>query len=292
MTPRRSASNASSFWPSFAGTTGCLRLAALVAMLAMPPARSQAQVQTSVLSKVGSQQRLDAMVPLDATFRDERGAPICLGDSFDGRPVVLVLAYYRCPQLCNEVLNGLVDSLRETGLELGRDFRVVTVSFDPREGPELAARKKAGYLKRYGHAATDPNWRFLTGDEGAIHELAEAAGFRYVRDPESEQFAHGSQIVVLTPRGRISRYFFGIQYPPRDLRLALVEASAGKIGTPVDQLLLLCYHFDPATGRYSARAMAWVRAAGVLTLVVLGSFIGRGWYRDWSSGRRRAAATR
>jgi protein SCO1/2 len=244
----------------------------------------------NVLKDVGIDQRLDAQVPLDLLFRDENGAPVHLRDYFDSRPVILVLAYYRCPMLCTQVLSGLVKSMREINLELSKDYRVLTVSFDPREGPDLAARKKVTYFESYARASDTDGWHFLTGDQDAIAELTNAVGFRYLFDPALDQFAHGSAIMILTPHGHISHYFMGIEFPTRDVRLALVEASQGRIGTPVDRLLLLCYHFDPATGRYSASAISFVRIVSAATLLLVGVPIARAWYREWNRGRATSAA--
>jgi protein SCO1 len=240
----------------------------------------------NIFDRVGIDQRLDEQVPPELSFRDETGATVRLGDYFHSeRPVILVLAYYRCPMLCTEVLNGLVDSLKAINFEMGRQYQVVTVSFDPKDSPEIAAQKKATYAGSYGRSGVEQGWHFLTGEQEEIKQLAEAVGFRYVYDPATDQYAHASGIMVLTPQGKLSRYFFGIEYPARDLRLALVESSAGKVGSPVDQLLLLCYHYDPATGRYTASAMFMVRCGGVVTVLALFFFIGRAFYRDWKKSR-------
>jgi protein SCO1/2 len=252
-----------------------------VAVLAAPP---------NVLRDVGIDQRLDAQLPLDLSFRDENGVAVHFRDYFDSRPVILVLAYYRCPMLCTQVLNGLVKSMREMDLELGKDYRVLTVSFDSREGPNLAARKKTTYSENYARAGATDGWHFLTSDQDEIAQLTNAVGFRYAFDSESDQFAHGSAIMILTPQGRISHYFMGIDFPSREVRLALVEASQGRIGTPVDRLLLLCYHFDPTTGRYSTSAIAFVRIVSAAMLLLAGLPIGRAWYREWMRSRATAAA--
>ena len=266
-----------------------LCVAVLVPSLALAQAGNDPPL--NIFDLVGIDQHLDEQVPPDLAFHDETGATVHLGDYFNSqRPVILVLAYYRCPMLCTEVLNGLVDSLQKINLDMGRQYRVVTVSFDPKDSPELAAQKKATYAKSYDRAGTENGWHFLTGDQEAIQQLARAVGFRYVYDAATDQYAHSSGIMVLTPQGKLSRYFFGIEYPARDLRLALVESSAGKIGTPVDQLLLLCYHYDPATGKYTASAMRLVRLCGVVTMLALFLFIGRGWYRDWKTSRKQMAA--
>ncbi len=249
---------------------------------AQPYKDRQTAIAASVLPPglrdVGLDQKLNAQVPLDLTFRDEAGRELPLSSYFGTRPVILALVYYQCPMLCTQILNGLVISLRGMSLESGRDFEVVSVSIDPTEAPELAARKKAEYLRRY--AKSPLGWHFLTGAEPQIKELARAAGFRYAYDPKTKQFAHASAIMVLTPTGKLSRYFYGIEYPPRDLRLGLVEASANKIGTPVDQLLLYCYHYDPGTGKYSAIVMNIVRLAGALTLLIFVPILVWLWRRD------------
>jgi protein SCO1/2 len=233
-----------------------------------------------VLRDVGFDQRLNGQVPLDLEFRDEDGRTVRLADYFDGKPVVLVLAYYRCPMLCTQVLNGLVQSMLDMPLSAGRDFNVLTVSFDPREQPELAAAKKHTYLPRYGRPGAEHGWHFLTGDEGPIKALTEAVGFRYTYDPRHDVFAHASGILVLTPAGRISRYFLDVKYSPRDLRLGLVEASQGRVGSLWDKALLYCFHYDPREGKYGPAVMNFVRAGGVLTLLALAVFAGVLWRRE------------
>jgi protein SCO1/2 len=226
-----------------------------------------------VLRDVGFDQRLDAQVPLDLVFRDEAGRDVTLGEYFNGKPVILVLAYYRCPMLCTEVLNGLVRALLDIKFDIGKEFDVLTVSFDPREGPELAAAKKKTYLERYGRPGAEAGWHFLTGQQEPITRLTEAVGFRYTYDPRNDQFAHASGIMVLTPTGKISRYFYDINYSPRDLRLGLVEASENKIGSPVDHVLLFCFHYDPVEGRYGPVIMNFVRLGGVLTMLAIGTLV-------------------
>ena len=196
-----------------------------------------------------------------------------LGDFFGERPVILTLVYYRCPLLCNQVLNGLLKSSQGIPLVIGQDYDVVTVSFDERESPELAAEKKAGYVAKYRRAGAASGWHFLTGRKASIAALTAAVGFSYRYDEASDQFAHASGILVLTPGGRISRYFYGIDYLPRDLRLGLVESAAGRIGSPVDRILLLCYHYDPLTGRYGLAIARLLRFGGLATLAALGSFL-------------------
>jgi protein SCO1/2 len=234
----------------------------------MPTGKSDA-----VLKQVGIDQRLNNQIPLDLAFRDESGREVRLGDYFkNGKPVVLTLVYYECPMLCNQVLNGVVGTLEAMTFTPGKEFEMVTVSFDPREGPELAAKKKETYLKRYRREGAGAGWHFLTGDKDSIDRLANSVGFRYVWDEQSNQFAHASAIMVATPQGRLSHYFYGIDYSPKDLRLALVESSEGRIGSPVDTLILYCYHYDPATGRF-APVMAVLRAAGVLTVFGLAALL-------------------
>jgi protein SCO1/2 len=227
----------------------------------------------ALLRDVGIEQQQGAPLPLDALFRDESGREVRLGEYFADKPVVLALVQYRCPMLCTLVLNGFLKSSQGMPLEIGRDYQVVTVSFDPREGPELAAEKKKHYVRSYRREGAAEGWHFLTGDQHAIDRLTQAVGFRYHYDPQSDQFAHASGIVVATPGGRLARYFYGIEYSPNDLRLGLVESSAGRIGSPVDQVLLLCYHYDPLTGKYGLAISGALRLAGSLTVLVLGGFL-------------------
>jgi protein SCO1/2 len=245
----------------------CCSPPAAVAQYAQPPVGPvPTGKSTEILKKVGIEQKLGSQIPLDLKFKDEYGQDVKLGDYFQGgKPVVLTLVYYECPMLCNQTLNGLVGALEAVTFSPGKDFQVVTVSFDPREGPELAAKKKETYLKRFGREGAANGWHFLTGDKDSIDRLAQATGFQYQWDDESKQFAHASAIMVATPEGKLSHYFYGIEYSPKDLRLALVESSEGKIGSPVDALILYCYHYDPATGKF-APVMAVLRGAGVLTV--------------------------
>jgi len=226
-----------------------------------------------VLRDIGIDQRLNEQVPLDLVFRDETGKLVRLGDYFGEKPVILSLVYYECPMLCTLVLNGLLKSLRALSFDVGKEFNVVTVSFHPGEIPTLAAAKKAEYIQHYSRAGAAEGWHFLTGEAGSIKRLAQAVGFRYIYDAKQNQFAHASGIMVLTPQGRLSHYFYGIEYSPRDLRLSLVEASANKIGSPVDQLLLYCYHYDPTTGKYGVIIMNVIRLAGLGTVLALGAFM-------------------
>jgi protein SCO1/2 len=198
---------------------------------------------------------------------------VTLGSLFGHRPVVLALVYYECPMLCTEVLNGLVSALQTISFNAGNEFDIVVVSFDPGETPALAAQKKALYVKRYGRPGAETGMHFLTGREDAIHALTSAVGFKYQYDPSTDQFAHTAVLTVLTPAGRVSRYLYGIEYQPRNLRLALVEAADGKIGTPVDKALLYCYHYDPETGKYGLAIMNLVRLGGIMTVAAAVSFI-------------------
>lgn len=232
-----------------------------------------ADSRPAVLRDVGFDQRLNEQVPLDVVFRDEGGRSVQLGQYLGTKPVILLLAYYRCRRLCPLALEGLVSSLRALSFDIGNQFIVVTVSFDPRDTPALAATKKATYIQRYGRPGAAEGWHFLTGEETSIERLARAVGFRYAYDAEKDQYAHATGIMVLTPQGKIARYFYGIEYSARDLRLGLVEASANKIGSPVDQVLLFCYQYDPATGRYQVIIMNVLRLAGAGTALALGGFI-------------------
>jgi protein SCO1 len=234
----------------------------------------------AILDDVGVDQRLDEPVPLDLVFRDEAGRSAPLTRFFGSRPIVLALVYYECPMLCSQVLTGLSSALRVLAFDIGNEFEVVTVSIDPRETPEVAAARKRTFIERYGRDGAAEGWHFLTGDEAAIAELARAVGFRYRYDPRLDQYVHGAAIMVLTPAGRLARYFYGIEYSPRDLRLGLVEAATEKIGSRIDQFLLFCYHYDPATGRYSALTMNLIRMVGALTLLALGTFMFVSWRRD------------
>ena len=224
----------------------------------------------SLLEDIGLDQKLNESLPLSLKFKDEQGRDVTLGDYFGRRPVILVLAYYECPMLCTQVLNGLVSAIGVLNFSVGKEFEIVTVSFDPGETPELARVKKAAYIERYKRAGAEGGWHFLTGTQHSIIQLTRAVGFRYAYNAEVDQYAHPSGIIVATPDGRLSRYFYGIEYGPRDLRLALIEAADRKIGSPVDQLLLACFHYDPKSGKYSLAIMRLVQTAGVLTVVAIG----------------------
>jgi protein SCO1/2 len=264
--------------------------ALLVALLPVGPVRSQEGLPR-VLQGVGFDQRLNQQVPLDAVLRDETGSSIRLGNYFGTKPVILVFAYYKCPQLCTEVLNGLVRALLDVPFGIGQEFNVVTVSFDARETPALAAAKKKTYAGRYGRPGAGEGWHFLTGDEDSIRALTNAVGFHYVYDAKHDQFAHASGIMILTPQGKLARYFYDIRYSPLDIRLSLVEASANRIGSPVDQVLLYCFHYDPSEGKYGPVVMSFVRLGGATTVLTLGMFLGIMWHRERRKGKAAATAT-
>jgi protein SCO1 len=238
-----------------------------------PEPGTPASQMPGILKNVSFDQRLDEPLPLDTTLKDEDGRIVTLGEYFGHKPVVLAFAYYECPMLCTQVLNGLASTLTVLTESVSKDFEVVVLSFDPRETPALAAGKKKAYVDRYKRPGTESGWHFLTGDEASIRRVTDAAGFHYAWDDNTQQFAHASGIVVATPEGRLSRYFFGIEYAPRDLKFALIESSAGRIGSAIDKLVLYCYHYDPATGSYGFVAMNTVRAGGAVTLVALIGFI-------------------
>ena len=228
-----------------------------------------ANVLPPLLQNVGFEPQLNAQLPLDLAFRDETGRTIQFREYFGQKPVVLALVYYGCPMLCNQVEQGVVGTLRMLSFNPGRDYQVVFVSFDPRETPEMAAQKKETALYHFRRRETASGWHFLTGSKESIDALTKAANFRYTFDQKTNLFAHASGIMLLTPSGRISRYFYGVEYPSRDVRLGLVDASAGKIGTPIDHVLLFCYQYDPTSARYSASILKIIRLGGILTVLCL-----------------------
>ena len=258
--------------------------------MSVPAPGSPATEQIPMLREVGvDQAKLDSLVPLDAVFVDQDGREVRLGQYFGReRPVALVLAYYECPALCGQVISATAASMIPLEFDAGRDFDVLVVSFDPGETPQMARERREAFLTRYGRPDAGAGVHFLTGRQESIAALAEAVGFRYRYDAQVDQYAHPSVLTVLTPDGRVSRYLFGIEFAPRDLRLALVDASAGGIGTVVDQAILFCYLYDPATGRYGFAVMNAVRIAGVLTVAGLGAFIVMSLRRE----RRRASAAK
>ena len=232
-----------------------------------------ASVRPPYLENVGIEQHLNAQVPPDLAFVDDAGHPVKLGDYFGKKPLILNLVYYNCTMLCGEALAGLTGAMKMVKFDVGNEFDVVTVSFNPQETPEIAAAKKKDYVKRYGRPDAASGWHFLTGSAESINALTRAVGFQYQYDATRNQYAHATAIMVLTPQGRISRYFYGVDFPPKDLRMGLVEASQGKIGNPVDQVLLYCYHYDPATGKYGAVVSNMLRLGGGLTILLLGGLL-------------------
>ena len=241
--------------------------------LLVSPVFAQQSGPPPILREVSIAQRLNELIPPEIPFRDENGRTVRLGDYFGKKPIVLSLVYFECPALCTEVLNGELRTMKAITLDLGKDFEAITVSFEPRDRPELAQAKRDVYAGQYGRPGARESWHFLTGDQPSIDALTQAVGFHYAYDSSSRQYAHAAAIMILTPQGRIARYFYGVQYPGRDFRLGLVEASEGKIGTPTDHALLYCYQYDPATGKYGLIVMNVVRAAGALTVLVLGIFM-------------------
>jgi protein SCO1/2 len=235
---------------------------------------------------------LESQVDLDLEFTESTGERVRFGDLLDGRPTVLALVYYDCPMLCTLELNGLLKAMRAIDISAGDDYRVVTVSFDPREGPELAAQKKEQYVQQYVHAGfydrekLEQGWRFLVGDQEAIEKLAAAVGFRYRFDEAAGLYRHASGIVTLTPGGKVSRYQMGVEYSARDLKFALIDASENKIGSPIDAVMLYCFHYDPTTGKYGLVVMNALRVMGALTLLLLGGFIGLSLWRERHRTRR------
>jgi len=227
-------------------------------------------VRPDLLKNVGIDQKLNEQVPLDLMFHDENGKTVQLSQYFGQKPVILSLVYFNCPMLCTQVLNGMEASMKGLAMDAGNQFNALSVSIDPSDKPVMAAVKQQMYVGMYGRPNAAQGWHFLTGDEQQIKKLADAAGFRYAYDPDSKQFAHASAIMILTPDGKISKYLYGIQYSPRDMRLGLVEASAGKIGTPVDSILLFCYHYDPNTGKYGLLISRLIQAGGLLTVLAIG----------------------
>jgi protein SCO1/2 len=225
------------------------------------------------LKNVAIQQNLNQQIPPDLVFTDDLGRKVKLGDYFGQKPLILNFVYYGCPMLCGEELAGLESALRVLKFDLGKEFEVITISFDPKNTPEIAAKKKEQFLRRYNRPGAERGWHFLVGEPAAIDAVTKAAGFQYEYDAKTEQFAHSTAIMVLTPQGRIAQYYYGIEYPPNDLRLALVEASRNRIGNVVDELLLYCYHYDPEKGKYSATVLRVLRLMAVATLLCLGTLM-------------------
>jgi protein SCO1 len=232
------------------------------------------------LNGIGIEQKLNAQVPLDTVFRDETGASVPLRHFFGRKPVLLAPVYYTCPMLCSQILSGVVSGLRPLSLKPGRDFEIVAISFDPSDTPQSAAAKRNQYSRSYSSRAGTNGWHFLTGDQTSIAAVTEAIGFHYRWDPKNKMFVHASGVMLLTPEGRVARYLYGVDYEPKDLKLGLIEASHNRIGSPVDAVLLFCYHYDPTTGKYGAAVINLLRLAAALTLVLLGSAMFFLWRRD------------
>lgn len=258
----------------------------LIAIYLCALAAPAAAQRPKILSDVGIDQKLNAQVPPDLIFHDEMGRDIRLGDYFGKRPMVLALVYYKCPMLCTMVLNDLTKAMNSMKMTCGGQFDILTISFDPNETPTLAQEKKDQYIRAYRRPHAEEGWHFLTGPPASIDALTKTVGFRYAWDPKYQQYAHASGLIILTPEGRTARYFYGIDYAPSDLELSLAEASHGKETSVADQILLYCFHYDPATGRYSLMVTRLIQAGGVLTMLILGSYMFWAFRRD----RKRPAA--
>jgi protein SCO1/2 len=239
----------------------------------MDPLSPPANVRPPALKHVGIEQRLNQQIPPGLEFRDEAGNLVRLGQYFGRRPLILNFVYFHCPMLCNQVLNDLTGSLRAVGYTVGRDFDILTVSFDPQETPQMAVIKKKAILAAYGRPEAEKGWHFLTGSAASVAALTQAAGFQYQYNPKTDQYAHPTAIMLLTPAGKISQYFYGIDFAPRDLRLGLVQASNGQVGTLIDQALLYCYRYDPQTGKYSAIITRVLRISGAVWLALVSVFL-------------------
>jgi protein SCO1 len=246
-------------------------LASAQGMSAAP--RGTTQPPPDILKRVGIEQHLNEQLPLELKFRDEIGREVKLGDYFGKRPVVLSMVYYECPMLCGEVLNGEASVFSALKFDIGSEFDVVTVSFDPRETPDLARSKKRTFVNRYGRPGAQEGWHFLTGSQESVTSLTKAVGFNYAWDRDTQQFAHAAAIMVITPEGKIAQYFYGVEYSPKDVRFGLVQASQHKIGNVVDQILLYCYHYDPRTGKYGAIISRVMQIGGLVTVLILGGFL-------------------
>lgn len=247
------------------------------------PAESEPNGLPTALQTVGIDQKLGEQLPLDDQFKDKNGNNVRLGDYFKkGRPVILALVYYECPMLCNQVLNGLSGSLKGINFDAGKEFEIIAISFDPRENEkaDLAKNKKANYVERYGRAGAEDGWHFLTGTQDSIDSITKAVGFNYHWDEKTNQFAHAGGIMVITPEGKVSRYFFGIDYAPKDLKFALMESANDKVGSPVDKLLLYCYHYDPASGKYGLAILNVMRLGAIATMLGLGAMVFVFWRRN------------
>lgn len=280
--------------PSRVTTKSWVRQAAWSGLLLLPiVAASEGSLGNEVFDQVGFDQRPGSQVPGELVFQDASGKPLPIGELFTGRPLILVLAYHRCPNLCGLTIGGVVDALREMPLEVGEDFEVVVASIDPREGPGVAAAKRQEAVFRYGRGGPS-GWHFLTAEEPAIRALAEVVGFRYTYDPQLDQYAHAAGVVVLTGEGVVSRYLYGLRFPSQDLRLALTEAGNGTVGGLAEQVLLLCYQYDPETGTYGGLVMNLLRLTGVGSVLILGTVLGRSLWRERRGfrGRRQGSTSR
>jgi len=263
-----------------------------IGIIAGTAAVVQAQETKGVVSQVGFDQKLGVQLPLELRFQDESGRGVRLGDLFKRRPVILAPVYYRCPMLCNQLLSGLARSLKPVSLDAGKDFDVVAFSINPEETPVLAGPKKAAFLEHYDRPGTEAGWHFLTGDELSIAALARSIGFRYTYNPRTKLYAHAAGVVIVTPDGRIARYFYGIDFPPKDLQFELERARAGRVGNPIGRLLLLCYDYDAATGKYTLSILQGLRVLGTASAVALGGFLLVMFRRESSQRRARIATSK
>jgi protein SCO1/2 len=255
------------------GMTIRLALALVCGLAGVARAAAPNTATSEKFREVRIEQRLGHALPLDTVFTDETGRPVRMSDYFGQRPVLLMFAYYECPMLCNVAFHGLLETMRSLEFTPGKEFEVVIVGFDPREKPRLAAAKRLNFLRKYQRPGAERGIHYLTGEAEPIRRMTEAAGFQYFYDEKSGQYAHASGIMIATAEGKLARYFYGIDYPPKDVRLGLVEASKGEIGTPVDQILLLCFHYDPLTGKYGLAIITILRVAGVATVAAMVGFI-------------------
>jgi len=268
-TARRLLACAATLWVGL----GVVSLSAQRALPGSGPPGTPAMAPLPILKDVRIDQKLDELIPLDIPFTDEQGREVTLAQYFGQRPVVVALVYYECPMLCTQVLNGLFSSMEPVKIDAGREFELVVVSFDPGETPAMALAKKAGYVKHYQRPTAEAGIHFLTGRQSSIDRLADAVGFRYVYDEAIDQYAHPAAVTVLTAEGKVSKYLYGVEFAPLDFRFAVTSAGEGRVGTLVDQALLYCFHYDPATGKYSLAIMTFVRIGAVLTMVGLGAFL-------------------
>jgi protein SCO1 len=262
-----------------------MKLLATVAFM-IPLLAAETPKLPAELQGIGIDQKLNAQVPLETEFVDQDGQKVILGSYFGHGPVLLALVYFQCPMLCNQILSGVVAGLKPLSLQPGRDFNIVAISFDPRDTPEIARQKRDEYVRRYSSKASARGWNFLTGSPESIRAVTEAAGFHYRWDEKTQMFIHLSGIMILTPEGKMARYFYGVEYEPKDLKLGLIEASHNKIGSAVDSVLLFCFHYDPATGKYGATVMNLLRAAAALTLLILSTALTILWRRNLLEDRR------